>query len=107
VVGGEALRLAEARCKQAQDKCCVFRSRITTIVYKYMHIYLCSALRIVVFRRGTFGFLDAHIGICIYTYGLLYQYRFSGMNSNPGWWNWGQTVMVMLAGVGGCEGQEK
>jgi len=38
-----------------------------------------------------------YISICIYTYGLLHQYRFLGMNCNPGWRNWGQTVLVRLA----------
>ena len=58
-----------------------------------------------VFERGLWSFLYRDISICIYTYGLLRQYRFlrmgsnPGMNSNPGWRNWGQTVMVRLAGA--------
>ena len=38
--------------RQAQDKFFVFSLTIATILYKYMHIYLWTALRIVVFERG-------------------------------------------------------
>ena len=44
--------LRQAQCKQAQDKFFVFSLTIATILYKYMHIYLWTALRIVVFERG-------------------------------------------------------
>jgi hypothetical protein len=60
VVGGGAfdtstrsatLRAGKAQCKQAplwdrQDKFFVFSLTIATILYKYMHIYLWTALRI-------------------------------------------------------------
>ncbi len=52
---GEPSILRQAQCKQAQDKFFVFSLTIATILYKYMHIYLWTALRIVVFERGICG----------------------------------------------------
>jgi hypothetical protein len=46
--------------------------KITTMLHKYMHIYLWITLRIVVFfARGIYGILHSDISICIYTYGPL------------------------------------
>ena len=45
----------QAQCKQAQDKFFVFSLTIATTLYKYMHIYLWTALRIMVFERGICG----------------------------------------------------
>jgi len=45
-----------AQGRQAQDKFFVFSLTIATILYKYIHIYLWTALRIVVFERGIYGF---------------------------------------------------
>ena len=58
---GEPSTLRQAQCKQAplwdrQDKFFVFSLTIATILYKYMHIYVWTALRIVVFERGLYGF---------------------------------------------------
>ncbi len=44
-----SLRAGKAQCKQAQDKFFVFSLTIATILYKYMRIYLWTALRIMVF----------------------------------------------------------
>jgi hypothetical protein len=41
-----SLRAGKAQCKEDQDKFFVFSWTIATILYKYMHIYLWTALRI-------------------------------------------------------------
>jgi len=41
--------------KFAHDKFFVFSLTIATTLYKYMHIYLWTDLRIVVFERGIWG----------------------------------------------------
>ena len=43
---GEPSTLKQAQCKQDQDKFFVFSLTIATILYKYMRIYLWTALRI-------------------------------------------------------------
>ena len=62
------LRAGKAQCKEDQDKFFVFSLTIAAIVYKYMHIYLLTALRIMVFQRGCWGFLQSykymHICLC-------------------------------------------
>ena len=62
------LRAGKAQCKEDQDRFFVFSLTIAAIVYKYMHIYLWTALRIMVFQRGCWGFLQSykymHICLC-------------------------------------------
>ena len=53
---GSFRQAQDRQYKQAQDKFFVFSLTIATILYKYMHIYLWTALRIVVFERGICGF---------------------------------------------------
>ncbi len=48
-------QVQDRQYRQAQNKF-FFSLTIAAILYKYMHIYLCSALRIVVFERWICGF---------------------------------------------------
>jgi len=45
-------RQGSGQAVQAYQDKFFFSLTIAAILYKYMHIYLCSALRIVVFERG-------------------------------------------------------